>query len=89
MKGLVALLVVFALLFSSVCYGQDVYQIETRPSSYVRYGERYSVPYSLNPPRLYSGGRYIGELSTNRYAPDSISNPYSRIRARRFLDTRS
>ena len=90
MKGLVALLVVFALLFSSVCYGQDVYQIETRPSSYVRYGERYSSysnRYATSPPRIYSGGMYLGELSPNRYAPDSVSNPYGRYGSRYSPDS--
>ena len=39
--------------------------------------------YSANPPKLYSGsGQYLGELSTNRYAPDSISNPYGNFGSR-------
>lgn len=35
--------------------------------------------YSTNPPKLYDGqGQYRGQLSTNPYAPDSISNPYGK-----------
>ena len=70
-KDLVMLL--FVLLFSSTCFAQDRYQLDTRPGSYTRSGERYA-----NPPRLYSGGRYLGEFSANRYNPDSISNKYGR-----------
>lgn len=69
MRGLVILLV---LLFSSSCFAQD-----GLVAPYVRYGERYS-----NPPRIYSGGTYLGEVSQNRYAPDSISNPYGRFGSR-------
>lgn len=78
MKGLVLAIVV---LFSATCYGQSPYQLDTRPAPYIRYGERYVSPYA-NPPRLYSGGSYIGELSANRYAPDSVSNPYGRYGSR-------
>ncbi len=70
MKSL--LMIVLVLLFAAPCVAQ--YPLDTRSGSYVRYGERYST----NPPRLYSGGTYLGELSANRYAPDSVSNPYSR-----------
>lgn len=70
MRGLVILLVV---VVSSSCFAQD-----GLVAPYVRYGERYS-----NPPRIYSGsGTYLGELSQNRYAPDSISNPYGRFGSR-------
>lgn len=78
MKSLVLAIV---LLFSVACYGQDRYQLDTRPAPYVRYGERYVSPYA-NPPRVYSGGTYLGELSANRYAPESISNPYSQYGSR-------
>lgn len=82
MKGLVLAIV---LLFSVACYGQDRYQLDTRPAPYIRYGERYSTystQYSTSAPRVYSGGTYLGELSTNRYAPESISNPYSQYGSR-------
>lgn len=86
MKGLAIAIV---LLFSATCYGQ--YQLETRLSSYKRYDEPYRVyisPHSLNPPRIYSrSGTYLGELSTNRYAPDSVSNPYGRYGSRYSPDS--
>lgn len=70
-KDLIVVLMV--LLLSSTCFAQDVYQLNTRSSSYTRYAERYE----MNTPRLYSGsGTYLGELSSNRYAPSSVSNPY-------------
>jgi hypothetical protein len=75
------LLMLLVLLFASPCFAQDRYQLDTRPGGYVRYGERYASPYA-NPPRLYSGSKYLGELSQNRYAPDSVSNPYSRYGSR-------
>lgn len=81
MKGLVIALV---LLCSAACYAQQPYQLDTRSSGYVRYGERYSSSYA---PRLYSGGRYLGELSTNRYTPDSVSNPYGRYGSRYSPDS--
>lgn len=75
MKGLV--LAIVLVLFSVPCFAQERWQLNTRDVPYVRYGERYSSPYA-NPPKLYSGGTYLGELSANRYAPDSTSNPYGR-----------
>ena len=70
MKTLAVFMLVL-LLLAIPCLAQDRYQ--SRPGSYVRYAERYE----MNTPRLYSGsGTYIGELSSNRYAPNSISNPY-------------
>jgi hypothetical protein len=33
-------------------------------------------PYANNAPTLYQGGQYRGRWSTNRYNPDSTSNPY-------------
>jgi len=74
MRGIVFL---YVCLLTATCYGQFPYQLDTRPAPYVRYGERYA-----NPPRLYSGGRYLGELSSDRYAPDSVSNPYGRFGSR-------
>jgi hypothetical protein len=77
MKSLAIAFVLF--LFAAPCFGQygyraDRYELGSRSSSYERYGERYS----MNPPRLYSGGTYLGQLSSDRYAPDSVSNPYGR-----------
>ena len=69
------------LLFAAPCFAQ--YPLDTRSGSDVRYGERYST----NPPRLYSGGTYLGELSTNRYSPDSVSNPYGRYGSRYSPDS--
>lgn len=81
MKGLVFLIVV---LFAAPCFAQ--YPLDTRPAPYVRYGERYANPYAT-PPKLYSSGRYLGELSTDRYAPDSVSNPYGRYGSRYSPDS--
>lgn len=78
MKGLLIALVV---LFAAPCFAQERYPLDTRPRPYVRYGERYANPYAT-PPKVYSGGRYLGELSSDRYAPDSISNPYGRYGSR-------
>lgn len=61
-KDLIVVLMV--LLLTTACFSQE------RPGSYVRYGERYMVY------QVYSGGTYIGELNSNRYAPSSIQNPY-------------
>lgn len=80
MKSL--MMAVLVLLFAAPCFAQ--YPMDTRNGSYVRYGERYQV----NPPRLYSGsGQYLGELSANRYATDSVSNPYSRYGSRYSPDS--
>ena len=49
---------------------------------YVRYGSP-TARWSTNPPKIYSlSGTYLGELSQNRYRPDSISNPYGRYGSR-------
>lgn len=65
MRSLVMLLVV---LFSAECFAQDRYR------SVDRY--RYSR-YDVDPPKLYAAdGTYLGELSSNRYSLDSISNRY-------------
>ena len=78
MRGIVF---IYVLLMSLTCHGQDRWQLDTRSSGYERFGSQYSR-YSLSPPRIYSGGRYLGELSTDRYAPDSVSNPYGRFGSR-------
>lgn len=84
-----AMILLAVLFFSATCYCQ--YPLETRLSSYKRYDEPYRVyisPHSLNPPRIYSrSGTYLGELSTNRYAPDSVSNPYGRYGSRYSPDS--
>jgi len=84
MRGLVIAIV---LLFSAACHGQELfrYQLDTRPTPYTRYGARYydySNRYATSPPKIYSGGMYLGELSPNRYAPDSVSNPYGKFGSR-------
>lgn len=75
-----SLIVVLVLLFAAPCFAQDRYRSGSRSSSYKRYSERYLYPsisrYDPSPPKLYSGGKYLGELSADRYAPDSVSNPY-------------
>jgi hypothetical protein len=51
---------------------------------YSQYGSKYSNkswtnPYATDAPKLYdSQGNYRGKLSTNRFDPDSVSNPYGR-----------
>jgi hypothetical protein len=49
---------------------------------YQRFGSNPAARYVINPPRIYSGGKYLGELSENRYRPDSISNKYGRFGSR-------
>lgn len=81
MKSLV--LFVLLLLCSTACYAQELYE------PYSQYGYRLSTVsrYDLNPPRLYSEGRFIGELSADRYAPDSVSNVYGRYGSRYSPDS--
>lgn len=83
MRGLVIAIV---LLFSATCYAQDSYQLDTRSYGYERFGSSYNR-YSTSPPRLYSGNRYLGELSADRYAPNSVSNPYGRYGSRYSPDS--
>lgn len=74
MKALAVFMLV--LLLAIPCLAQDGYH---RSVPYIRYAERHE----MNTPRLYSGsGMYLGELSSNRYAPSSISNPYSNYGSR-------
>ncbi len=80
MKGIAILVLV--LLLATLCRGQDIYDYNYRGGY-----ERFSSRYEMNPPRLYSGGRYLGELSSNRYAPDSVSNPYGRYGSRYSPDS--
>lgn len=69
------------VLLCAPCFGQD--RLEQRHTSYERFGSRYSTTY----PRIYSGGKYLGEVSQDRYAPDSISNPYGRYGSRYSPDS--
>lgn len=71
MKSLVLLLV---MLFASPCFAQYPYQSYVSPYS----PYQLASPYNVNPPKLYSGGQYLGELSANRYASDSVSNKFGR-----------
>ena len=75
MKGLVICVV---LMVSSACHAQYPVQLSTRPAPYVQYAQQYEIGAAqwAAPPVVYSGGVYLGELSANRYAPDSVSNPY-------------
>ncbi len=81
MRSLVILLV---LLGSASCYAQDRYY----PGSYKRYGSNPYSRYATNPPKIYGNdGAYLGELSTNRYRSDSVSNPYGRYGSRYSSDS--
>lgn len=84
MKSLAMFLLV---LFSVPCYGQERYRSGSRHGSYERYGERYYSRYDASPPKLYSAGKYLGELSSDRYSPDSVSNPYGRFGSRYSPDS--
>ena len=76
MKGIAILVLV--LLLATLCRGQDIYRPNYQ-SGYERFGSSTSR-WSTNPPKIYSSsGAYLGELSQNRYSPDSISNPHGRF----------
>lgn len=76
MKSLMILLVV---LFSAECFAQDRYR------SVDRY--RYSR-YDVDPPKIYAGdGTYLGELSSDRYSLDSISNRHGLYGSRYSIDS--
>jgi hypothetical protein len=80
MKGLLFLI---AVLLSAPSYSQDIYDYNHRGGY-----ERFSSRHELNPPKLYSGdGTYLGELSQNKYAPDSVSNRYGRYGSRYSPDS--
>lgn len=63
-------------------YGSPYGNTLTNP--YSKYGSKYSSsswqnPYATKTPKIYAeDGTYLGKLSTNRYDPESISNPYGR-----------
>lgn len=45
-------------------------------------------PVLADPPSLYSrDGKYLGNLSTNKYDPNSVSNPYGRYGSRYSPDS--
>ena len=80
----VVLVFLAVMLLSSMGFAQeplDSYQSNSLRGGYERFGSA-TASWSTNPPRLYSGGTYLGELSANRYAPDSVSNPYGRFGSR-------
>ncbi|MBP6963922.1 MAG: hypothetical protein KBC96_05890 [Armatimonadetes bacterium] len=60
----------------------------TLTSPYSEYGSAYSShswrnPYATDTPRIYAAdGTYLGKLSSNKYDPDSITNPYGRYGSR-------
>ena len=82
MKSLVMLVV---LLCSVPCLAQETlqqYQANSLRGGYERFGSQ-TARWSTNPPKIYSsGGTYLGELSQNRYNPDSVSNPHGRFGSR-------
>ena len=89
MKRLSALIVVSLLLSASVLYAgeylgklsKNPYAKDSTSGTNKQALERYDVqnPYSTNAPKLYdSEGNYRGKLSTNKYDPESISNPYGK-----------
>lgn len=74
---------VMVLLLATLCRGQERYPLET----YRDYGKD-TESWSISPPKIYSSdGTYLGELSKNRYAPDSISNPYGRFGSKYSSDS--
>lgn len=74
---------VLVVLLSGSCFAQERYPLWF----YRDYGS-YSSRYSASPPVLYSyGGRYLGELSENKYRPDSVSNPYGRYGSKHSPDS--
>jgi len=90
MKSLV--MFVLVLLFAVPCFGQELYEPYSQRGGYRRFDALYRLQalasrYETTPPRLYSGGRFIGELSEDRYAPDSVSNPYDRFGSRYSPDS--
>lgn len=45
-------------------------------------------PYATEAPKLYdSQGNYRGKLSSNRYDPESVSNPYGRYGSQYSADS--
>jgi hypothetical protein len=77
--------VMFVLLViaSTLCQGQERYPLSPGWNHLFKPYEIYTESYSPNPPKIYSrGGRYLGELSKNRYAPDSVSNPHGNFGSR-------
>lgn len=87
MKNVVTFLVVVFLWImwslASSCFSQERYPLET----YRDYGKD-TESWSVSPPKIYSSdGTYLGELSKNRYAPDSISNPYGRFGSKYSSDS--
>jgi len=60
------------------------YKSDGLMNPYSQNGSKYSNkswtnPNATNPPKLYdSQGNYRGNLSTNKYDPNSVSNPYGK-----------
>lgn len=74
---------VMVLLLATLCRGQERYPLK----SYRDYGKD-TRSYSPKSPRIYSDdGTYLGELSQNRYAPDSINNRFGRYGSRYSQDS--
>ncbi len=68
------------------------YKTDGLMNPYSQYGSRYSSQswtnrYATSPPKIYSNGKYLGELSSDRYRSDSVSNPYGRYGSRYSSDS--
>lgn len=74
---------VMVLIAATMCRGQERYPLE----SYRDYGKD-TRSYSPKSPRIYSeDGTYLGELSQNRYSPDSINNRFGKYGSRYSQDS--
>lgn len=69
------------------------YRTDGLMNPHSQFGSKYSSkswinPYATDAPRLYGHqGKYRGRFSTNRFDPDSISNPYGRYGSRYSPDS--
>lgn len=81
------LVILTLLLFVAPCFAQDRWELTDRPTRHDLFNARLSRYYAT-PPKIYSGdGTYLGEFSTDRYAPDSISNKYGRYGSKYSSDS--
>lgn len=82
--AMIRLVMFLLVLCAAPCYGQT-HRGRLSTNSYSLYGMRNA--YATNPPKLYSGGKYLGELSSDPYRLDSVSNPYGRYGSPYSLDS--
>ena len=74
---------VMVLMLATLCRGQERYPLK----SYRDYSND-TRSYSTKSPRIYSDdGTYLGELSQNRYAPDSVNNRFGRYGSKYSSDS--